>query len=47
MATRGVPVLLTFGNTVYISDARFTIQRHTDDWVSLNLKFRTANLLKL
>jgi len=34
VASRGVPVLLTFGNTVYISDARFSIQRHTDDWVN-------------
>jgi len=29
----GMPVLLTFGSTIYISDARISIKRYTDDWV--------------
>jgi hypothetical protein len=39
ISTKGVPALLTFGNTVYISDARFSIQRHTDDWVKRCFKW--------
>ncbi len=29
----GMPVLLTFGSTIYISDARISIKRYSDDWV--------------
>ena len=28
-----VPVLLTFGEQVYVSDVRFSIERSRDDWV--------------
>ena len=36
VTTKGVPVLLTFGSTVYISDARFSVQHHGDDWVRIS-----------
>lgn len=28
-----VPILLTFGQTVYVSDVRFSIRRSNDDWI--------------
>lgn len=28
-----MPVLLTFGQTVYVSDPRFNIKRSNEDWV--------------
>lgn len=28
-----MPILLTFGQTVYVSDVRFSIRRSNDDWI--------------
>ena len=28
-----VPLLLTFGETVYVSDVRFSIRRSNEDWI--------------
>ena len=32
-ARQGDPVLLTFGQSVYVSDVRFSIRRSNEDWI--------------